>query len=366
MPRVKRKEEKKRRLLHTPHHRVPKPLKELRARYGFRFVHGSHGAIEAVHVKPKSKVMIIGDHHYGNFVHALSHSASRKTQHVYSHIVPKGNVVSDNSPDLKDILTIIKDHKPDVIMFAFKMVNWPARKKIYEVSNRANPKRFFASMPEITMDAVKEILPAETKVMEAETISLSKLLEQSRGKELLIKTISENKEYYLKALIPKGTRNPIHCDVPTPGTVFNLPSGETFFSPKKMHGQIYFPSGSIVGDMGIVKSGIHAKFENNELHGVEWTSLHDKHIVNHLLQRLDAMNSFKCSELGIGTHPDITLKKAGVNPLLITKVVNTLNLGFGKPRATKLGNVRDNNFLNIVVPKSFVQVGSRALIENLG
>ena len=351
--------------MHKPHAKMPKPLRELRTKYGFNFIHGSRGAVDALHVQPKSKVMVIGDRSHGDFVHALVHSASRKTPHVFSHIVPRGRTVSKDSQDLQDILAIIRQHKPDVIMFAFKMADWPARKRIYEVSHQVNPTRLLASMPEITMNAVRQILPAETSVMEAETVSISQFLEKSRGSEILVKTIGGDKEYLLKALIPKAKRCLIHCDIPTPGKVFNLPSGEAFFSPRKMGGEIYLSSGSIIGDVGIVKEGVKAEFTNNELRGVEWSSLHDKHIVNRLMQKLDAMETFECSEMGVGTHPAVTLKNAGVNPLLIEKVINTLHLGFGKPRATPLGNVRDNSFFDIVVPRSLVRVGSRTIIEAL-
>jgi len=350
---------------HKPHARMPKPLSDLRAKYGFRFIHGSHNAVDMLHVKPNNRVMVIGDHSHGDFVHALVHSASRKTPHVFFHILPRGRVVSDGSVDLQSILSLIRQHRPDVIMFAFKMKDWPARQKIYEASRRANPSRLFASMPEITTEVVKQILPAETTVMEAETVSLSKFLEKSRGREMLIKTMDMVRDYSLRALIPKAKSRLIHCDIPTPGTVFNIPSGEAFFSPRRMDGEIYLSSGSVIGDMGIVKEGVKAEFINNELHGVEWSSMHDKHLVNRLMQKLDAMETFACSELGIGTHPSITFKNAGINPLLITKIVNTLNLGFGKPRATPLGNVRDNSFFNIVVPRSIVSIGSREIIENL-
>ena len=350
---------------HKPHARMPKPLSDLRTKYGFRYMHGTHNVVDSMHVHPNNRVMVIGDRSHGDFVHALVHSASRKTPHVFSHIVPRGRTVSKSSRDLQDILALIREHRPDVIMFAFKMKNWPAREEIYAASQRANPTRLFAAMPEITTDVVSQILPAETTVMEAETVSLSKFLEKSRGREMLIRTMDKIRKYSLKALIPKSKTRLIHCDIPSPGTVFNIPSGEAFFSPKKMDGEIYLTSGSIIGDMGIVKEGVKAEFSGNELHGVEWSSLHDKHIVNRLMQRLDAMGTFECSELGIGTHPNITLKNAGTNPLLITKVINTLNLGFGKPRATPLGNVRDDNSFNVVVPRSIVSIGSRQIIERL-
>ena len=357
---------RKKRRGHRP--RQPKPLllRQLKAKYGFKFAHGVKYAIESVDVTPKSRVVVIGGHNYSDFVNALSHTASQTTPHVYSHIVPQGEVVDDDSDDLEHILSIIKEHKPDVIMFAFKMGEWPARRQLYEVSRKVNPRRLFATMPGITMDAVREILPAETAVMEERTINLSKFLERSRGEEMLIRTIGKHREYFLKAMIPKAKKYHIHCDVPTPGTVFNIPSGETFFSPGRMHGEIYFSSGSIVGDMGVVKEGVRAKFVDNELHGVEWLSLHDKHIVNRLLQKLDSMDTFSCSELGIGTHPSITFENAGVNPLLIEKVVDTLHLGFGTPRATNLGNVRSSKFFDIIIPRSLVKIGSEAIIETLG
>ncbi len=352
-------------LKHRPHAKPTPSLRHLREKYGFRFIHGSHRAIDAVHVGPKSRVMVIGDHSHGDFVHALAHSAGRKTPYVFSSILPQGKIASNKSPELQGILSLIRKHRPDVIMFAFKMANWPARKKIYEVSRRANSRRLLAAMPEITADAVRQILPAETGLMEAETVSLSKFLEKSRGREMLIRTIGKDKEYFLKALIPKAKKYIIHSDVPTAGKVFNIPSGEAFFPPKGVHGEIYLSQGGVIGGMGVVKSGIKMGFAGNELHGVEWSSLHDKHLVNRLMQKLDAMETYKCSELGIGMHPNITLRNAGINPLLITKVINTLNLGFGKPRATPLGNVRDNDFLNIVVPHSLVSVGSKAIIETL-
>jgi len=347
----------------TPSHEPPRLLAHLRAMHGFH--NGSHHAIESVNVRPHSHVMVIGDHNYGDFVQALANSASAKTPFVYSHILPAGQVVTDDSDDLKDILSIIRKRKPDVIMFAFKMKNWPAHRKLYEVSGAVNPQRFFAAMPEITDEAIREILPAETALMLRKTVSLSKLLEASRGKEVLIKTRGK-RDYFLKAEIPKAKKYTIHCDVPAAGKVFNLPSGEAFFTPKGMHGEIFFPKGSVIGDMGIVQAGVQAKFVNNELRGVEWQSLHDKHVVNALMQRLDAMQSFSCSELGIGTHPSVTLENAGTNPLLIEKVVNALHLGFGHTRASPLGNVRDNKFFDVVIPKSFVRIGSKQVIEYLG
>ncbi len=345
-----------------PTHRVKMPA--ILKRHGSKFVAGAKRAVSAMKAKKGHVVLVIGDHPHKDFVHAMAHAAAKKSDSVLSHIVPPNALVSKGSDDLNDILSIVREYRPDIVMLAFHVKDWPGRFHIYEESKRVNTQRLFASMPGITYEAVKEILPHDPAAMQRSTRSLQRFIENNRGEEILIETMSKDNDYLLKGKVPSSDRLRIVADAQSaePGGFMNIPGGEAFFQPSRLSGGIFLPPRTVVADMGTVRDGIEMLLHNGRMDKITPASFHDRDLVRKILVRMKAMGCFRVSELGIGTHPHIDLDIAGKTTLLIEKVINTFHLGFGDSKRGGWGNIMAKDHFDVVVPNGRLSIAGRKLV----
>jgi leucyl aminopeptidase (aminopeptidase T) len=347
--------------LNPVHHtEMPRILKK----HGSKFVAGARNAINSLNAKKGHVVLVVGDHAHSDLVHAMAHAATKKTSSVLSHIVPKNTKVSKGSDDLNEILSIIRNYRPDIIMLAFHVKDWPGRFKLYEESKRVNPKRLFASMPGITYNAVKEILPADISLMQQKTRALQRFIENNRGEEILIETARKSINYLLKGKVPVSERLKIVADAQSaePGGFMNIPGGEAFFQPSRLSGGIFLPPKTVIADIGRVVDGVEMLLRNGRLEKINPVTFRDRDIVRKMLVRMRGMNCFKVSELGIGTHPKIDLDIAGKTTLLIERVVNTFHLGFGDSKQGGWGNVVAKDHFDVVVPSGRLTIAGKKIV----
>jgi hypothetical protein len=358
-------EEEKLEMLHRVKEHTPRPdMPHLLRKHGSRFVDGARHAINSVDAKSGHVVLVVGDHAHGDFVHALSHAAGGRTEHVVSHIVPPNHTVTQGSDELDDILDIIKRFRPDILMMAFNAVDWPARLHLFEASKKANPKRVLASMPGITYDAVREILPMDPALMRERTTELQRFIEGSRGEDILISTERDGTGYELKGRVPESARLRIVADaeVAEPGVEMHIPGGRTIFQPDRLNGEVFLPPKTVVGGLGSVQDGIEMMLKANTLKRINAVTYKDVELVRRILVRLKAMDCFRATELGIGTHPHIDMGMAGSTSLLIEKVVNTFHLGFGDSARGGWGNVRASDHFNFVVPNGRLRIAGKLIV----
>ncbi len=318
--------------------------------------------LDHVGIKKKHKVLIIGDSYYSSFLRALSHEAERKGASVASYVVPRSAVVDESSPHLSNILSLIREHKPDYVFFTFKIKNWPGRMPIYDETLKANPDRVFVTMPGLPRKSIHKHLLVEPN---KKALSEHKIiLESKRGGLIEISTRHPTRGYLiLHGRVPADKNFKIVNDSEIKkGSTVNLPSGEVFFQPLDITGEIFLPRGTHISDMGVVKRGITMRFTGGKLINVE-PSIRDRRLASRLLAELDRIGGRRVCELGIGHHPGISLKEAKGSPLLIEKVEGTFHLGFGD--SSEWGNIKAKGHLDIVIPKGEVRVRKLGTIKVL-
>lgn len=334
------------------------------------FLKGTEKAVESTKIEPGENVLVIGGDSYKHFLKSLHHYSKKKGANSRINIEEK---IEPESKEQQEMLDIIEEHEPDVVFMSFNLKDWPGRMPIYKKIHEANPDAYIVTMPEMTENAVKNILATDPEKLREKTRELKEKLEGKRGKEFTITTEdNEGEKHELKGFVPEKEKHeeferekyPVPADDQTrkEGELENLPGGEAFFQPMELNGRIVLNKKSVLGDLGSVDDYIELEINDNQVTSIKGSE-EDEELVEKAEETLSKKNCDIVSELGLGTHPKIDLDDAEESNLLAEKVGGTFHLGFGDNSGSAgWGDVEADDHFDFIVSEGNVSVENEEIV----
>lgn len=328
-----------------------------------KFIIGCKNAVKAMNVRPKQRVLVIGDSEQTDFCERIQRFCVLAGAEAELYIPPSGSDVGPNSNEAGKIIELILKLKPHILFFASVTGRWAGRYQITNEYKEIVPKWRIASMPGITDAAVSKFLSLDPDKLNDKTFAMQNKLAGKRGKRIDITTTDGKTTYPLTAFIPKDRKHPILADAQKctrDRPMINLPAGEAYFKPLRVSGELCLKKGSIVlfkNSHRVVNNSIKLSISGSKVIGVS-PGPGDEETAGLMLNEISKRGKIEpgavVCELSIGTHAAITLANSDNNYLLALKAHDTFHL--------EVSNI--NGFF-FVITQGSLKIGRAVIIDSL-